>query len=91
MSFQFINKNVRLNNLKTTTAMNAKMLVFAICVEEILCLLLSNLHDCTFNLNHVNRNTDIKLQKNYSAQNSVSKLCLSFRRNPNAPPSSVVL
>ena len=28
--------------------MNAKILVFAICVETIMCLLLSNLNDCAF-------------------------------------------
>ena len=30
--------------------MNAKISVFAICVEAIMYLLLHNLHDCTFNL-----------------------------------------
>ena len=38
-----------LNNLKTKTAMNAKISVFVICVEAIIYLLLYNLHDCTFN------------------------------------------
>ena len=28
--------------------MNAKISVFVICVEVIICLLLHNLHDCTF-------------------------------------------
>ena len=28
--------------------MNANILVFVICVEAIICLLLYNLHDCTF-------------------------------------------
>ena len=40
-----------LKNLKTRTAMNAKISVFVICVEEIK-LLLYNLHDCTFKNNH---------------------------------------
>ena len=40
---------LRLNNLKTRTAINAKILVFAICVEAIMYLVLHNLHDCTFN------------------------------------------
>ena len=49
LSFLFINKNVRLNNLKTRTAMNAKTSIFVICVETIIYLLLYNVHDCTFN------------------------------------------
>ena len=32
--------------------MNAKISVFLICVEAIIYLLLNNLHDCTFKLNH---------------------------------------
>ena len=36
-------------NLKTSTAMNAKIPIFVICVEAILYLLLHNLHDGTFN------------------------------------------
>ena len=49
MSFLFIKKALRLNNLKTRTAMNVKILVFVTCVEAIIYLLLWNLHDCTFN------------------------------------------
>ena len=44
----FINKNLRLNNSKTKTAMNAKISIFVICVQAIIHLLLHNLHDCTF-------------------------------------------
>ena len=33
LSFLFVNKTVRLNNLKTRTAVNAKILVLAFCVE----------------------------------------------------------
>ena len=47
--FLFINKTLRLINLKTRTAMNAKISVVVICVQEIICLFLHNLHDCTFN------------------------------------------
>ena len=36
-----------LNNLKTRTAMNTEILVFAICVDMIIYFLLYNLHDCT--------------------------------------------
>ena len=39
--------------------MNAKISVFVICVEEIIYLLLYNLHDCTFN------NPANKLRINY--------------------------
>ena len=33
--------------------MNLKKLVFVICVEEIIYLLLYNLHDCTFNTHEI--------------------------------------
>ena len=42
-------KTLRLNNLKTRSAMNAKVSVFVICVGAIIYLLLYSLHDCTFN------------------------------------------
>ena len=48
MSFLFVNKTLPLNNLKTRTAMNAKLSVLVICVKVNICLLLCNLHDCTF-------------------------------------------
>ena len=48
MSFLFINKTLRLDNLKGRRATNAKISVFVICVEAIIYLLLHNLHDCTF-------------------------------------------
>ena len=44
----YISKTLRLNNLKTRTAMNEKVSVF-ICVEAIIYLLLHNLRECTFN------------------------------------------
>ena len=47
--FLFIKKTLWLNNVKTRTAMNAKISVFLICVEVIIYLPLYNLHDCTFN------------------------------------------
>ena len=43
-----MNKTLQLINLKTRTAMNAKISVSVICVEAIIYLLLYNLHDCTF-------------------------------------------
>ena len=48
--FSFINKTLRLNNLKTGRAMNVTISVFVICIEAIICWLLYNLHDCTFNV-----------------------------------------
>ena len=48
--FSYMNKTLRLNNLKTRIAMNTTISVFAICVEAIICWLLYNLHDCTFNV-----------------------------------------
>ena len=44
--FLFINKTLRLNNLKTKTAMNAKISAF----EVIIYLILYNMHDCIFNI-----------------------------------------
>ena len=48
LSFLFVNKTLRLNNLKTRTGMNEKNSMFCICVEAIIYLLLYNQHDCTF-------------------------------------------
>ena len=48
--FLFINKTLRLNNLKTKTVMNSEISVFVICVEAIIYLLLYNLHDSTLPL-----------------------------------------
>ena len=42
MSFLFINKTLRFNIIKTRIAMNAKISVFAICVDVIIYLLLYN-------------------------------------------------
>ena len=44
----FINKTLRLNNLKTRKDTNAKVSVFVICVKAIMYLLLNNFHGCTF-------------------------------------------
>ena len=48
MSFRFIKKILRPNNLRTRTTMNAKISVLVICIEGIIYLLLYNLTDCTF-------------------------------------------
>ena len=52
LPFLFINKTLRLNNLKSRTVMNGKISVFAICVETIIYLLLYDLHDRAFNSKH---------------------------------------
>ena len=49
--FLFINKNLRLKNLKTRTAVNANTSVSVVCVEAIIyLLLLYNLHDCALKI-----------------------------------------
>ena len=48
-----MNKILRLNDLRTRAAMNAKISVFVICIEVIIYLLLYNLLDCTFKRTHV--------------------------------------
>ena len=60
MSFLLISKALQLNNLKTRTAMNAKISVFVICVEGILYLSLYNLHDCIFKIWKVARCSNSK-------------------------------
>ena len=51
LSFLFIKKILRLDNLKTKTIMNAKTSVFVICVGTIIYLLLYILHDCAIKQN----------------------------------------
>ena len=50
LSFLFINKTLRLHNLKTRTVMNAKISVFLVCVEAIINFFVYHLHNCIFNL-----------------------------------------
>ena len=52
MSFLFLNKALRHNNLKTRRSMNAIILVFVICVKVIIYLLFCyyNSQECTFKL-----------------------------------------
>ena len=59
LSFPFKNKTFRLNNLKTTTAVNAKIPVFVICVEVIIQSLLFNFHDRTFKIKYHRSNEDL--------------------------------
>ena len=50
-----MNKTLQLNNLKTRTAMNAKISGIFICVEVTIYLLLGNFHDCIqFQRTHIN-------------------------------------
>ena len=81
MSFLLINKTLRLNNLKTWTAMNAKMPVFVIFVDVIIYVLLNNLHDCTFNgklyFSCISTITNIKcVMFNNFIFNRLKKICL---------------
>ena len=50
MSFSFINKNLWVNNLKTSAATGARISVFVIFVEAIINMLIYDVHDYTFNL-----------------------------------------
>ena len=52
LSFLFINKTLRLSNLKARIAMNPKISVFVTSVEAIIYSLLCKLHDCTFKTIH---------------------------------------
>ena len=52
LPFLFINKTLRLNNLKTRTAMDGKISVSIICVAMITYLLWYDLHDSTFKYFH---------------------------------------
>ena len=51
--------------------MNAKISMFVLCVEAIICLLLYSLHDCTFNSNY----TVVYREEQYLKQDR-------FRLNP---------
>ena len=50
LPFAFINKTLRVNNLKAITTMNVEISVFVIYVEAFMYLLIYNLHDFTFNI-----------------------------------------
>ena len=47
MSFSFINKNLWVNNLKTSAATGARISVFVICVEAIINMLIYDMHHYT--------------------------------------------
>ena len=54
--------------------MNAKISLFVICVEVIICLLLYNFHDCTFNLifsYHWNRTQRVKIKISYRDESNI--------------------
>ena len=46
--FLFTNKSLKHNNIKTRTAMSARISVFVICIEAIIYFLLCKFHHCTF-------------------------------------------
>ena len=46
--FSVYKQIILLNNLKTRTIMNAKILIHVICNDAMIYLLLYNLHDCAF-------------------------------------------
>ena len=48
--FSAYKQTLRLNKFKTITTMNTNFSVFVICVDAIICLLIYNLHDCTFKI-----------------------------------------
>ena len=64
--------------------MNTTISTFVICVEDIICLLLYNLHDCTFksrdNLILKSKFFNAKIKLAYDL-NSFQRECLSFLRN----------
>ena len=62
MSFLFTNKTLRLNNLKTRAAMNAKISVFVTCVEAIIYLLLYDFHDCAFKCKQKSKIKDARFE-----------------------------
>ena len=94
----FINNTLRLNNLKTRTAMNAKISVFAICDEAIIYLLLYNLHDRTF-MNYLKMSNTQHYHESRSAYlNHITRLrfnifCLRYQSSKlwNDLNSNVVL
>ena len=78
-----INKTLRLNKLKTRTAMDEKTRVFAICFEVIIYLLLNSLHDCTFNLSFTNIRTKLYNLCISPAQNE-------YTNNKTTQPSTLI-
>ena len=52
--FLFINKTLRLSNLKTGTAINTKLSVF---INDHIVVILYNLHDCIFEINETKINS----------------------------------
>ena len=62
MSFLFTNKTLRLNNLKTRAAMNAKISVFITCVEAITYLLLYDFHDRAFKCKQQSKIKDARFE-----------------------------
>ena len=74
MSFLLRNNTLRPNNLKTRTAVNAKISVFVVCVEAIIYLLLHDLYGCTLNLSLTSNSfvfLTLKMQKRLEQTKSI--------------------
>ena len=85
MPFLFINKTLRLNNIKARTAMNANISVFVICTEVIIYLLLLNLHGCNFNKCGKTRRflwICSRLLKSFIFCEMILNLQICYKRNP---------
>ena len=59
--------------------MNAKISVFVICVEAVICLLICNLHGCTFEILEF---SDTILQKE-NVSHPIFKAILKFKNHPS--------
>ena len=92
MFFLFIYKTLRLNNLKTRTAINVKISVSVICVEVIIYSLLYNLHDSTFKSYYWEKLTFSKLQfsklkkiliRSHFGELQLTQISLTFKTSCN--------
>ena len=81
MYFLFINKALRLNNLKTKTAINSNISVFVIYFEAIIHLSLYNLRHCTFSelFQYSFFRVFYKKQTEAAGAINVSRSCLTCR------------
>ena len=66
-------------NLKTRTAVNAKISMFVICVESIIYLLLFNLHDCTSNYFRKSSILDVWMGSKYASESNTPSSLSKFK------------
>ena len=81
MTFLLRNNTLRPNNLKTRTAVNAKISVFVVCVEAIIYLLLHDLYGCTLNLSLTSNSfvfLTLKMQKRLEETKSIPLVFLLY-------------